>query len=150
VAVSRRKLPVPTYFGFWAGVPILIFLFAANALKLYVNLRYLYSFPDAQVVGVDPITGFVFGLTVTAAASYMLKGLRTSSVWAAVGLIVTMPLLYVLMVDGLVAAELHIQTYFVDNTIGSFELEVIPACALVVLYGAQALVNYRQRFRKLR
>ncbi|HUD11258.1 MAG TPA: hypothetical protein VMS08_02515 [Candidatus Saccharimonadia bacterium] len=117
---------------------------------MLINLNYLHSSPDVQIVGIDPVTGFVFGLGMIWVGGYLLNGLRSHSVWAAIGLVVTMPLLYILMVDGLVAAQLHVQTYFADNWQGSLELEVLPACLLVLLYGAQALVNYHQRFRKLR
>jgi hypothetical protein len=149
VAGRAHRLKYSTNFGLWAGLPIVVFAFMANLLKLIINLTYLYANPDAQIVGIDPVTGFVFGLGMIWVVGYLLKGLQSRSVWAAVGLTAAMPLLYVLMVDGVVAAQLHIQMYFLDNWRQSLVFEVVPACVLVLLFGAQALMNYHQRFRRV-
>jgi hypothetical protein len=139
-----------TNFGFWAGLPLVVFGLVANVLKLVINLEYLFTNPSAQVVGVDPITGFAVGLVLLGVVVYLLDGLRHYSIWAAVSLAAVMPLVYMVMVDGLVAAQLHQQMYFFDNIRASFEFELGPACVIVILYGAQAIVNYNQHFRRVK
>jgi hypothetical protein len=136
-------------FGFWVALPLLVFGFVANLLKLIINLSYLYAHPDVAPVGVDPVTGFVVGLGVIWVAGYLMKGLRERSIWAAIGLAVAMPLLYVLMVEGIVAALVHEQNYFAGHGNESLCIEVLPASAMVIVFGIQALMNYHQRFRRV-
>ncbi|MDB5178080.1 MAG: hypothetical protein JWN01_23 [Patescibacteria group bacterium] len=139
-----------TEFGFWAGVPILVFAVVAALLGLIVNLMYVYAHPNVNIGGVDPVTTFVVGIAMVWVCGYLLRGLRRRSVWAAVGLIVAMPLLYVLTVEGLVTAVAGEQTYFANHWRESLNLEVLPASVLVALYGTQALGVVRERFRRLR
>jgi hypothetical protein len=137
-------------FGFAVGVVIVVVAAAANVIKLVLNLVYWYMHANVAQTGVDPVTGFALGVGAIAAAGYLLVGLRKRSVWAAVGLMVMMPLLYVQMVDGLVAALAHQQMYFSEQELTSLFVEVLPAAVLALFYGVQALANYQQRFRRLR
>jgi hypothetical protein len=136
-------------FGFVVGVPLLALALLMNILKLVLNLVYWYQHAEVQIAGVDPVTGFALGLALIWIVGYLLNGARQRSVWAALGLAVAMPLLYVVMVDGLAAAIVHEQTYFEQHWRSSLWIEVAPACVLAMTYGLQALANYHQRFRRL-
>src|ERR1700683_101085 len=136
-------------FGFWLGLPLVGVAIIANVVKLALNLVYWYRHAQVQIPGVDPVTGFAVGLALIWIAGYLLNGVRLRSVWAAMGLAVAMPLLYVVMADGLAAAVVHEQTYFQQHWQQSLGFELAPACVLALVYGLQALANYHQRFRRI-
>ncbi len=137
-------------FGVVIGWPLVGLAVTVDVVKLIINADYWYRHAQTEIPGVDPVTGFALGLALIWIVGYLLNGLRQRSVWAAMGLTVAMPLLWVVMVDGLAAAIVHQQMYFEQNPVGSLWLEVVPACILAVIYGVQALANYHQRFRRIR
>lgn len=145
-----HQLAAHTNFGFWVGVPVVVFAAVANVFKLALSGAFWFANPDVIEPGVDPVTGFAVGVVLIGACVYLLRGLRARGVWAALGLMVAMPLLYVVMVDGVAAALVHDQMYFAAHPWDSVWLEMVPASVLTVVFGLEALANYHQRFRRVR
>ncbi len=120
----------------------LIFLsIFVDVVKLVLNVSYAIRYPGVENMLVDPLTGFVFDLLVIAVAASLVRHLFIRRVWPALLAAIIMPLLYVLMLDGLAAAITHQESYFSLQTGWLFVVELVPTCSLVSLFGAEAVRN---------
>jgi hypothetical protein len=132
----------------WVALAIATFGAVANIFKLVLNSTYAYSFPEFDTMLIDPVTGFMTGCLVVLMVAVVDRGLIRRSVWAAVLAMVAVPYLYLLMMNGVAAALTQRQSYFVAaGGLCTLLVEVVPASALVVLFGVEALRNYRLKNR---
>lgn len=112
----------------WVALVLTLALAVMNIWKLAAGENYPYGYPDYSAYQVDPWLGFTAGVLALMACGIVIAGLLRRDVWPAVAAAVLLPALYV----------------------AAFRAAaVVPAGAMAVIFGAQAVSNYRRKFRRL-
>ncbi len=132
----------------WVALVLTVFAAVANFFKLVLNSTYAYGYPDFDTMLVDPVTGFAFGVMVIMLCAYLVRGLLRRDVWPALISATMMPFLYLLMLNGIAVALTHQQNYFALHGDLVLYAQVVPSCLMVIVFGAEALINYRYKFRR--
>lgn len=143
-----RQFRDATWAG-WVALVLTVLAAVANVFKLILNSTYAYGYPDFGAMLVDPLTGFAAGVLVVGLCALLTRGILRRSVWAAVLAMTGMPYLYLVMLDGVAGAIMHQENYFIIHENFILVTQIIPSCFLVLLFGWEALDNYRRKWRRL-
>ncbi len=143
-----RQFRGATWAG-WAALILTVVAAVANLFKLILNSTYAYGYPDFDAMLVDPLTGFAAGVLVVVLCALLTRSILRRSVWAAVLAMTGMPYLYLVMLDGVAGAITHQENYFIVHDNLTLVVQIIPSCLLVLLFGWEALDNYRRKWRRL-
>jgi hypothetical protein len=128
----RRSLPSlqRASNGAWVAVIFTLVLGVMNFWKLIAVDTYPYGYPDYSAYQLDPMLGFAVGVLALMVCGYLIGGLLHNDVWPAIAAAVWLPGLYMVTFSGAATA-------------------LWVAGALALIFGAQAVGNYRRKFRRL-
>jgi hypothetical protein len=114
--------------GTWLAVGLTVVLAVMNLWKLIAGEAYPYGYPDYSAYQMDPWLGFATGVLALMACGVIMAGLLRGDVWPAIAAAVLLPLLYLMTFQATAA---------------------VPAVAMALVFGVQAVSNYRRKFRRL-